>query len=889
MAKGTRSAGGETGGSLTPAMAQYQAIKSRHPDALLFFHIGDFYETFGKDAETVSRELDIVLTSRSKGRDGARIPLAGVPCHAVDGYIARLIEKGYRVAVCDQVEDPKSAKGIVRREVVRVVTPGMVMEENLLSSPAARYLLAICTDRKTKQLGLAFLDISTGEFFTAMLPHEPGFAGLQGEIARNSPAECLIPEDAPGDLAEILAGSGLVVTRGEEQLFSTEKGEDALCRHFGVPSLEGYGLEPHTCAVQAAGAALLYAKETQRSDLSQITSLSVRHPGGFCHLDAITLRNLEIVKGIRDNTRGGTLLSVLDRTETPMGSRLLQQWLCQPLVRVDAINARLDAVEYFLGHAAVRMEISRALHRCADIGRIAGRIAFGNAGPRDLKSLEAALGTIPRIKAIIGCDTSDGHPSFIRDACESLADLSWVAGIIIEAIIDDPPAVTRNGGMIREGFSPDLDAQRSISTSGKDWILDLQQRERERTGIRSLKVAYNSVFGYYIEVTRPNLARVPPEYQRKQTTSTGERYTIPELREKEAVISDADEKRLSLEQEVYSRLIARLNDAVPALQSAAAGLALLDVAASLATVAESHHYCRPVIDDSARILVREGRHPVVEESMAGKYVPNDLDLSSDRDQILIITGANMAGKSTYMRSAALVAIMAQAGSFVPAEYALVGVVDRIFTRVGAFDDLASGQSTFLVEMLELANILNNVTGKSLVILDEIGRGTSTLDGLCIARSVLEHLHGRKPGGPRTLFATHFHELVGMEGELPRIKNFHFAVKETGSRVVFLRKIIPGATDKSYGIHVAALAGIPRSVTDRARDLLLEMENGTSGHPQKTRVKRYTQMLLPDVSGIAEASHPVLETLKNMNLDDMTPLSALSLLYDLQKRARDTGR
>jgi DNA mismatch repair protein MutS len=888
MEKRSRSGEVEADARLSPAMAQYQKIKSKHPEEILLFHIGDFYETFGEDARTVSRELDIVLTSRSRDRGGNRIPLAGVPCHAVEGYIARLIEKGYRVAVCDQVEDSKNARGIVKREVVRVVTPGMVMEEALLPSPAARYLLAISGDQKAEQVGLAFLDITTGEFFVVVLPLEPVFSGVQDEIARYTPAEYLIPGDASPELVDLLSRNGLVVTRGREYLFSPEKGGDALCRHFGVTSLEGYGISHIPCAVQAAGAALLYAKETQRSDLTQVTTLSVRHSGDSCLLDAITLRNLEIVKGIRDRGRGSTLLSVLDRTATPMGSRLLRQWLCEPLVKVDAINVRLDAVEYFLHHAAVRMEVTRALQRCADIGRIAGRIAFGNAGPRDLKGLEHALSTIPQIRAILTCQSQDDLPAFIRDACGMLCDLNWVGEVIRVAIVDDPPAVVRNGGVIREGYSPELDALRGISTSGKDWILELQQQERERTGIKSLKVAYNSVFGYYIEVTRPNLPLVPPEYQRKQTTSTGERFTIPELKEKEAIISSADERQISLEQEVYRGLLDRLNGAVPAMQSIARGLSLLDVASALAGVAESGHYCRPVVDDSTHLLVREGRHPVVEEGMPGKYVPNDLDISSGRDQILVITGANMAGKSTYMRAAALVTIMAQAGSFVPAAYARIGVVDRVFTRVGAFDDLASGQSTFLVEMLELANILNNVTERSLVILDEIGRGTSTLDGLCIARAVLEYLHGKKSGGPRTLFATHFHDLVTVEGELGRVKNFHFAVKETGREVVFLRKIIPGATDKSYGIHVATLAGVPRRVTDRARELLEEQAD-TGCRAQGVRMKRYTQMLLPDMPEVESSSHPVMETLKNMNLDDMTPLSALSLLYDLQKRARDGGQ
>lgn len=889
MEKGAESDTRRGEGRLTPAMAQYLEIKSRYPDALLLFHIGDFYETFGPDAETVSRELDIVLTSRSRDREGNRIPLAGVPCHAVNGYIAKLIEKGYRVAVCDQVEDPKVARGIVKREVVRVVTPGTVMDEMLLPSPAAKYLLAIHTERKGGHFGASFLDITTGEFFALILPREQNFSTLQDQIARFSTAECLLADDAPPDLIEFLTAHDLVVTRVDGGFFSHERTHDALARHFHVASLDGFGLEQLPAAMQAAGAALLYAQETQRSDLPQITTISVHHIQETCLLDAVTLRNLEVVRGIRDKDHGKTLLSVMDRTATPMGSRLMRQWLSEPLVLVDSINARLDAVEYFLTGAALRMELVRILHNCADISRIAGRIAFGNAGPRDLRSLEQSLANIPRIRGILEDNSSERLPEFIRNACGMLCDLSYVRETINAAIVDDPPAAVRNGGVIRDGFSAELDSFRGISTSGREWILELQQRERERTGIKSLKVAYNSVFGYYIEVTRPNLALVPPEYQRKQTTSTGERFTIAELKEKEAVISTADERQLSLEQDVYRQLLERLNEAVSDLQSAARGIALLDVVTALAGVAEAGHYCRPIVDDSANLLIREGRHPVVEEGLQGSFVPNDLDLSSEKDQILIITGANMAGKSTYMRAAALIVIMAQAGSFVPAEYARIGIVDRIFTRVGAFDDLSSGQSTFLVEMLELANILNNVSNKSLVILDEIGRGTSTLDGLCIARAVLEYLHGKRSGGPRTLFATHFHELVTIEGELSRVKNFHFAVKDTGKEVVFLRKIIPGATDKSYGIHVAALAGIPRSVTERAGKLLEEAGKIPNRSKGGSRVTRYTQLLLPDVADHEHPSHPVLETLKNMNLDDMTPLSALSLLYDLQKKSRDGGR
>ncbi|MDI6898313.1 MAG: DNA mismatch repair protein MutS [Methanolinea sp.] len=886
MSRDDQTPGQASGTRLTPAMAQYQELKARYPDTILLFHIGDFYETFGDDARTLSRELDIVLTSRSRDKEKNPVPLAGVPCHAVEGYIARLIAKGYRVAVADQVEDPREAKGIVRREVVRVITPGMVMDETLLESPAANYLAAIAPKEKKRPGGMAFLDITTGEFFCMSLPVENEIAAVSDEIARYAPRECIVPENLQPELLEHLSGKPLTVSRVPASWYDPESARVFLCNHLGVSSLEGFGLAGMDGAVVAAAAALMYARETQKQDLRQVTTLTVRHVRDFCLLDAVTQRNLEILRGIRGTGKEGTLISVLDRTATPMGSRLMREWLCAPLLSCEAINARLDAVEFMVRKAAVRMELAQVLKRCGDLGRISGRIAFGNVCPRDLKSAADALEVVPRIMGILGTGTGEGAPELIAGACGMIPDLGWVKDLIGRAIVDDPPASVRNGGVIRPGFCPELDSLRDLSSSGRDWIADLQQREREKTGIRSLKIGYNSVFGYYIEVTRPNLHLVPPHYQRKQTTSSGERFTIPELAEKEALISSADERRLTLEQEVYQDLVRQLQAAVPGLQSMARGLAILDVVCSLANVAVSNNYCRPVVDNSTHLLIRGGRHPVVEEGMQGKFVPNDLEMSGERDQILIITGANMAGKSTYMRAAALIVIMAQAGSFVPAEYARVGIVDRVFSRVGAFDDLASGQSTFMVEMLELANILNNVTGKSLVILDEIGRGTSTLDGLCIARAVLEYLHGGRSHGPRTLFATHFHEIVSMEGELPRVKNFHFAVRETGKEVVFLRKLIPGATDRSYGIHVASLAGVPRQVTERARALLEEETRG-GGSGREGKPKRYTQMLLLDIAPEVQ-SHPVLETLKNLNLDDMTPLSALSTLYELQKKARGPG-
>jgi DNA mismatch repair protein MutS len=870
---------------LTPVMEQYYAIKARYPDAILFFHIGDFYETFGADAELVSRELDIVLTSRSKGKDGT--PLAGVPLHAAEGYVARLISKGYRVAICDQLEDPKHTKGIVRRDVVRVITPGTVIDSCILSSPHAQYLMALIPDDKENTAGLAFLDVSTGEFFALECPLQERATELFSEVAKYRPSECIVPASIPDRIREHLRGAGITITPCRDDMFSFDCAEAALRDHFHVASLEGYGCQASPDAVRAAGAAIQYAKETQKSALDHIGSLSLRNPSRYLQLDGITLRNLEVFQNIRGREGSTTLVSILDQTETTMGSRRLRTLIARPLLSPDEITARLDAVEYLMKTLLVRSEVQSLLRRCADIERIAGRISYGNAGPRDLVNLRESLSAIPEIKHLFSDVLARKEPAELHQLMEGLQELPGAIALIAQAIAEDPPATIAHGGVIREGYSRDLDEIRQLSHSGKEWILLLQQQERQRTGIKSLKIGYNSIFGYYIEVTKPNLHLVPGHYDRKQTTATGERFTTKELREKEAVIATADERLVALEAELYTLLIASLREYVPDLQRTAQAIATLDVYCSLAGVAETNGYVRPVIDEGLQIQIRDGRHPIVEARMPGGFVPNDTLLDSRGDQILIITGANMAGKSTYMRGVALITLMAQMGSFVPAGYARIGIVDRIFTRVGAFDDLASGQSTFMVEMLELANILNNVTEKSLVILDEIGRGTSTLDGYCIARSVLEFLHGREGFGPRTLFATHFHELVSLDTEQKRVKNYHFAVRDTGKDVIFLRKLIPGATDKSYGIHVAQAAGVPRKVIDRANAILKSAAEGER-HPGK-KARAYTQILLIDTPEMGKGTHAVLDALNKLDIDAMTPRSALDTLYELKQRLKGPGR
>lgn len=869
----------ETPSRPTPVMQQYLDLKEQYKDTILLFRIGDFYETFNADAELISRELDIVLTSRSKSGD-ARIPLAGVPYHAAEGYIARLVSKGYKVAVCEQVGDPRTTKGIVKREIARVITPGTVIDPSMLTSSEASYLMALCPDAKEKSWGIALLDISTGDFSVAMIGHDPSLQNLLSEIARCNPRECIIPSSVPDELAERIGQREIIITRFRDDAFVAERAERLLLDHFAVASLAGYGCTDRA-AIGAAGAALMYAQETQQATLSHITGLATRSSSQSMMLDAITLRNLEVTRSIRDGSKGGTLLACLDQTKTPMGSRLLHHRLVRPLLDLQEIGERLDAVEFFAGATTVRLALRLVLNRFADIERIAARISYGNAGPRDLLALADSLSALPELRSTVTGKGTVIVPEHIRAVLAGIRDLPDTISLIHRAIVDDPPAIARNGNVIKGGYSQELDDMTRILHSGRDWIVRLQEQEREKTGIKSLKIGYNRIFGYYIDISRPNLHLVPAHYERKQTTAGGERYTLPELRSKETQITNADEKVLALERELYAGLIDKLREDVIKIQHIAAAIAVLDVSTTLAEVAVTKKYVRPLLNDGDALVIRDGRHPVVETGMSGGFVPNDADLAGSGTQILIITGANMAGKSTYMRAMALICIMAQAGSFVPARHATIGIIDRIFTRVGAFDDLASGQSTFFVEMLELANILNNVTPKSLVILDEIGRGTSTADGCSIARAVLEYLHGKGKSGPKTLFATHFHEMILAEDTLKRVKNYHFAVRETSEEVVFLRKLIPGATDKSYGIHVARLAGIPKKVTERAETLLAEGMN--RGLPGQGRPQRYTQILLvDDQEQKVTAEHPVLRTLSLLKPEEMTPLQALSTLADLKE-------
>ncbi len=858
---------------LTPAMEQVRTFKEQYPDCILFMRMGDFYETFWEDAEICARELDIVQTTRSKDPDGNQIPLAGIPYHALDLYLPRMIRKGYKVAICEQIEDPKTAKGCVKRDVVRVVTPGTAIDTGIIDNNAAHYLMAIAVDAKKTHAGLAFLDITTGEFFVEDIPSEENHASLATEIERYTPAEILVPQGCSADLISFLAGTGRVLTPGRAGLFTD--GNAALCEAFGVATLEGFDCADSPLCISAAGAALKYAKETQKTALPHINGFSRRHAGDAMVLDAITLRNLEILSPLRGDRSDTTLFGFLNRTRTPMGNRILRNVVTVPLLDLPAINRRLDSVEFFKNRPVLCTTLSTLLARVADIERIAGRIAYGNASPRDLLSLAATLKLLPEIENTVG-ETA----GLLAEQIDRIPDFAGIADLINSAIIDDPPAIYRNGNIIRPGYNADLDELRDVLANGRDWIAELQQSERDRTGIKSLKIAYNNIFGYYIEITKANLDKVPPEYERKQTTVNGERFTLPALRDREALMAQADSRILALEVALYESLLATLRGHVPAFKEAAEAIGTIDMTASFAELAAANRYVRPEFSKGTELLIRDGRHPIVENSIPGGYVPNDTEMDASGDQILILTGANMAGKSTYMRSVALICIMAQIGSFVPARYAKIGIVDRIFTRVGASDDLAGGQSTFMVEMLELANILNNATEKSLILLDEIGRGTSTVDGYSIARAVLEYLHGKGAFGPRTLFATHFHQLISMEQELRRVRNYHFAVKEDQHDITFLRKLIPGATERSYGIHVARIAGVPKKVLTRAEAILDQALREDAGSGGK---KYYTQMLLVDTASepLTPAVSAVEERVREVNLNEMTPMQALMFVNELK--------
>jgi DNA mismatch repair protein MutS len=863
---------------LTPMMRQYRKIKSEHGDALLLFRMGDFYETFFDDAKLASSVLGIALTTRDRGSDNP-IPLAGIPYHALDTYLAKLVAAGVKVAICDQVEDPKKARGLVKREVTEIVTPGTVMGEGLLDERRSSYLVSAAPVGNV--VGLARIDLSTGEFTLTEL--EPG--DVRREILRSDAAEIIVPETRAEDepLRSLLSDlGGVAVTKLADWEFAHEEAETALRRHFGVANLDGFGVSALPAGVAAAGAAVRYLRDLKRRDLTQITTLRPIGRSEHMVLDETTQRNLELVEPMERGQRHATLLAVLDRTVTAMGARLLRQWVLYPLFDVERIVRRLDAVEEFIAERELRDGVRTLLAELCDVARVNGRIGSAHASPRDLAHLRRGLELAPEIA---GACAGSGRPA-IAALSELVPDVSAVEEFIRKSISENPPATLRDGGVIRDGFDPDLDRLRATTKDGKGWISRLQTRERERTGIPSLKVGFNRVFGYYIEVRKTHLDAVPDDYVRKQTLVNAERFVTPELKEHEETVLNAEEDMVRLESELFHGVVARVSESSPALRRLAGALARIDALAGLADVAAESRFVRPVVDESGVLNVREGRHPVVESLLAGEaFVPNDVELSTDDRQILLITGPNMAGKSTYLRQTALVVIMAQMGSFVPAREARVGLVDRVFTRIGATDALARGRSTFLVEMSETANILRNASDRSLVLLDEIGRGTSTFDGLSIAWSVTEHLHNRESGRPRTLFATHYHELTELEDVLPRLVNMNVLVAETGNTISFLRKVAPGAADQSYGIEVARLAGVPEPVIARAREVLANLESTQYEDDEMPRLAAGAHGPLgpesPQLPLFAPEPSAVERKLEELDLEGMTPLQAFDRLRELK--------
>ncbi|MBX6377283.1 MAG: DNA mismatch repair protein MutS, partial [Clostridia bacterium] len=797
--------------SLTPMMEQYRRMKEEAGDALLFFRLGDFYEMFFEDAEVGARELELVLTGRDGG--GVRVPMCGVPAQAVDTYVNRLVQKGYRVAICEQVEDPAKARGLVRRAIVRIVTPGTVLDGQWLDATANNFLCAVASVDGVP--GLAAVDISTGDFLVSQF--RPGSLDeLLDGLARLLPRECLLGPAIGSDpaLRAALGRFGTFVTERPAAAFEPAQARRRLLEHFGVSSLHGFGCEGMTAAVSAAGALLDYLQETQRAALPHLTDLRVVTYGEEMLLDAATRRNLELTQSLRDGGRQGSLLDALDATVTAMGSRVLRRWVEAPLRRREPIEERLDAVEYFVRRPRLRAAVRRALDGVYDLERLQSRIACATAGPRELVALRRSLEALPTVRSSL---SGDGElPALLARLAAALAVPSEPAALIARALVDDPPAAVAEGGVIREGFDPELDRLRQESRAGKAWVAELEARERERTGIRSLKVGYNKVFGYYIEVTHANRDLVPDDYVRRQTLAGAERYVTPELKEREEAILTAEERAAALELQHFVAVREAVARHTVAVQAAARSVGALDALAALAEVAATRGYVRPVVDEGLALVVEEGRHPVLEQSLGPHaFVPNDARLDGEGDRFLVVTGPNMAGKSTFARQIALIVLMAQMGSFVPARSCRVGLVDRVFTRIGAGDDIAGGRSTFMVEMQEVANILRNATERSLVVLDEVGRGTSTFDGLSIAWAVSEDLYGRVRA--RTIFTTHYHELTALEDLLPGVRNLTVAVRERDGGLVFLHRVVPGRAARSYGVEVARLAGLPAAVVERARE------------------------------------------------------------------------
>ena len=878
---------------LTPMMKQYMETKSQYQDCILFYRLGDFYEMFFEDALTASRELEITLTGKNCGQE-EKAPMCGVPYHAVEGYLNRLVAKGYKVAICEQVEDPKTTKGIVKREVVRIVTPGTNLDTQALDETKNNYIM--CIVYIADRYGVSVADISTGDYFVTEIPDS---AKLLDEIYRFSPSEIICNEAfymSGVNMDGMKDRLGITIYSLESWYFDDEVCRKKLLEHFEVSSFAGLGLADYDCGIISAGALLQYLLETQKNSLSNLTHITPYAAGKFMMIDSSTRRNLELCETLREKQKRGSLLWVLDKTKTAMGARTLRKYVEQPLIDKTEIIRRLDAVQELKEQAISREEIREYLSPVYDLERLITKIAYGSANPRDLTAFRSSLEMLPALLYIL----QEMKAELLKDLAVDLDPLEDLCILVKKAIREDPPIAMKEGNIINDGYNEEVDKLRRAKSDGKDWLAKLENDEREKTGIKNLKIKYNKVFGYYLEVTNSYKEMVPEYYTRKQTLANAERYITPELKELEDMILGAEDKLYALEYELYSEVRDLIASQIERIQKTAKAVAALDAFASLALVAERNNYVRPKINEKGVIDIKEGRHPVVERMIPNEmFISNDTYLDDKKHRISIITGPNMAGKSTYMRQTALIALMAQIGSFVPAKSANIGLSDRIFTRVGASDDLASGQSTFMVEMTEVANILRNATSKSLLILDEIGRGTSTFDGLSIAWAVIEYISDSRLLGAKTLFATHYHELTELEGKIDNVNNYCIAVKEKGDDIVFLRKIVKGGADKSYGIQVAKLAGVPELVIGRAKEIVEELsdEDITARVSEiaskervvkkKPKVKKYDDVDIAQMSLFDTVKDDdVLEELKNLDVGNMTPIDALNTIYRLQNKLKN---
>ena len=864
----------------SPMMQHYLETKKQYKDCVLFYRLGDFYEMFFEDAEIVSRELELTLTGKDCGQE-KRAPMSGIPYHAADSYIAKLIEKGYKVAICEQVEDPKQAKGIVKREVIRVVTPGTVIESNLLEEKKNNYIMAIY--KSGLYFGISVCDISTGEFLATQIVEHNNFARLLDEISRYSPAEIIVSDmmfNSKTEIEKIKERFETYISKESEESFDGEY--ELLSGMYNIIDDKNEkikNLSDKKLAIYAINALLKYLEDTQKTSLDHINTIKIYNTTRYMALDINARRNLEITEKMRDKSKKGTLLWVLDKTSTSMGGRLLRRWLNDPLIDRKEINDRLDAVEELKDSIILRGDVVEALKKVYDIERLAGKISYGNANGRDMISLKNSVKQLPEIKKVL----STTGAGLLKEIYENIDTLNDIYEIIEKSIVDEPPIGVKDGGIIKIGYDPEIDKLKLATTEGKKWILELEAKEREQTGIKGLKVGFNKVFGYFIEVTKSNLSMVPDRYVRKQTLTNCERYITEELKNLENQILGAEERVVTLEYNAFCEIRSSIEKQIQRIQKTATLVSTLDVLVSFAIVAEDMNYVKPEVDNGGVIDIKEGRHPVIEKMISNSnFVPNDTYLDEEGNRLAIITGPNMAGKSTYMRQVALITLMAQVGSFVPASYAKIGVVDKIFTRVGASDDLSMGQSTFMVEMMEVATILKEATKNSLVILDEIGRGTSTYDGLSIAWAVAEFIADKEKCGAKTLFATHYHELTELENKVEGVKNYSIAVKEKGEDIIFLRKIVDGGTDESYGVHVARLAGVPQVVTKKANEILqsLERRNVLNNKIiEQTPKKESADQINMYNYKIAEVAHEI----DRIDFNQLTPIDALNTLVKIKEK------